>query len=728
MFQPPSPLVEKVGPLLGRVGTEILNDATQRALPLRDRGELALASFKAELVAFTYATLGLIIVSQKTGSSLGRAIRDEWGPLDSVPKRESARLIAGALRVAERGVPESGIPPHGGIFDSALFSSVLDPETGKARVSDALFSEFFSALWALSEGPAQSGSSRKFLGELYEAILELEPELIQNQKDVIFRLSTDAREHARRRFGSYYTPERLIEEVLDGALNPLIARAVALGGKDATNALLELRVIDPACGSGDFLRGATWRIAKALTELDGETEAGPQQNFATVLERCIFGIDIDPLAREICRLGLWLEVSETKSGLTPSSIPIRLGNAIAIPPEADDPSSKASGRSALRYFDWNQEFPEVMERGGFDAILGNPPWIAHAGRAAQSLPEDLKAYYKRHAEPFSGYPTTHGIFAGVLPRMLRPRGRLGLVLPASVSELKGYTATRRAHDRYNTFTEELIDFGEGQFPGVTQPCMALISERSPRGRGAEAGTPWPVARTDLNLDEKSLLEKLLSFAPLPPELFGERGLQSDRSLLHHLEKTPVPTGRFTMPIREGTDVREFTLLAPRFHADPIALGARLRSESEFQSVRVLVRQTARYPIAALSDGLAFRNSLLAGFEVPSWPASALVALLNSSFIRWAHFQRFRDARQPILPQVKIGHLRRLPMPARALSGALSDLSGFGVPMGKGRAPSRSDLDELVFELYELTAGERNIIRLWRDRVIVPPDPRERSSP
>src|SRR5690606_14852258 len=144
-----------------------------------------------------------------------------------------------------------------------------------------------------------------------------------------------------------------------------------------------------------------------------------------------------------------------------------------------------------------------------------------------------RAHYERCCEAFSGYPTTHGVFAGTLPCWLRPSGRLGLVLPTSVSELQGYLPARRAHDRYYTLDGDLLDFGEGKFPGVTQPCMALVSVRTEGGRGEDAGSPWPVARPELGRVERALLDKVATLAPLPKTLFGERGLQSDRALREH---------------------------------------------------------------------------------------------------------------------------------------------------------------------------------------------------
>src|SRR5690606_16866216 len=124
-----------------------------------------------------------------------------------------------------------------------------------------------------------------------------------------------------------------------------------------------------------------------------------------------------------------------------------------------------------------------------------------------------------------------------------------------------------------------------------------------------------------------------------------------------------------------------------------------------------------FPIATLSDGLAFRNSLLAGFELPEWPACALVALLNSSFVRWLHYQRYREARQPILPQVKISHLRSIPAPPGGLGASAYELIRLAETVssqGELSPRARQDLDALIAELYGLTAEEQAVIESFRE--------------
>jgi hypothetical protein len=124
----------------------------------------------------------------------------------------------------------------------------------------------------------------------------------------------------------------------------------------------------------------------------------------------------------------------------------------------------------------------------------------------------------------------------------------------------------------------------------------------------------------------------------------------------------------------------------------------------------VVRQTARYPIAALHGGLPFRNSLLAGFRVDGLPPELVVGLLNSALYRALHLATQRDARQATFPQVKVAHLRALPAPPedavqRSQIAELScELSAGGVD------PALADrLDAAVFELFSVkTAAAREI--------------------
>jgi hypothetical protein len=350
-----------------------------------------------------------------------------------------------------------------------------------------------------------------------------------------------------------------------------------------------------------------------------------------------------------------------------------------------------------------------MKRG-FGAILGNPPWVSYAGRAAQPLDDRLRGYFTSFYRGFGGYRNLQALFVErTVHDLLAPQGRLGLVLPSSMAELDGYGPSRAAHDRFAECDPELPDLGEDSFRGVFQPSMVLRSTRRVQECDGVAGEAWPIARPDLDADAQRILKQLEGDV-LPAALFGERGLQSSGDDVQHLLEEPA---KGTVPIRAGSDIQAFRRLAPSLHAETAWFGNRLRAASEWANVKVLIRQTARVPIAVRSDGVAFRNSILAGFEDADHPADFLVAYLNSTPIRWYHFNCHRDARLG-MPQVKIGHLRSIPAPRqRKVIGALADLGATWSKRNSGiDADEQHRLDEVVATGLRVTTED--LARMRRD--------------
>jgi len=382
-----------------------------------------------------------------------------------------------------------------------------------------------------------------------------------------------------------------------------------------------------------------------------------------------------------------------------------------------------------RFLHWHLRYPRIFTvpgknarasnpftgwNGGFHLVIGNPPWIAHSGRAAQPLEPHVRNYFDVCEPAFAGYKTTHGLFVHLGARLLRPGGRLGMIVPTSVADLEGYRPARRAHDRLCQAERSLPDFGD-VFEGVFQPCMALISIRREGQLEDPPADAWDLERKDLQGPEHELLGRLGQLAPLPASLFGERGLQTTAQLRQSIRELDGPQPPFEVALREGADIQEWTTKSARLFGDASAIGKSLRAAEQWSEVALLIRQTARWPIASASDGLAFRNSLLAGFEREDWKRGELLLLLNSSLIRWLHYHRFRDARQG-MPQVKIGHLRSIPAPSRLTDEERLRWRAEGdrlIARNKGILPEeRASVDAWVFEAYALSADEIRIVRAW----------------
>ncbi|HVW23930.1 MAG TPA: hypothetical protein VHC69_01075 [Polyangiaceae bacterium] len=580
----------------------------------------------------------------------------------------------------------------------------------------------------------------------------LAPLCLRNRRAAPGALVVDE-SHERRRSGSHYTPPSLAQKVVARALAPLVEGA-------SSAAIRTLHVCDPAMGSGAFLEPAAQFLATALARAQ-RTEAAStppdasidRDAMRTVVVECLYGVDKDPVATDLARARLAALVTQPGPPPPDLSRHLKTGDALvgtvrvearrSLPSAAQDASLRPP--RALAPFHWSTEFADVFAQSdGFDACVGNPPWVAYVGRAAQPLAPALADYYETTNPAFRAYRTLHGLFVRRAAELLRSGGRLGLVLPTSVADLSGYGPTRDAHDALCDVDPELIDFGDGAFEGVFQPCMALTStrrraptpasversrdstERSRDSTERPRGSIWQLARTDLEPVAARLLERLEALPKLASELFGERGFQTTGDDLAHLRKLAGPSPPFVVPIHEGADVAEFRTEPPRTYLDPQGLRGRLRDAADFRAVGVLIRQTARYPIASVSDGVAFRNSVLAGFTNHAWSAPALAAYLNASLVRFYHFARHRDARQG-MPQLKIGHLRALPdVPDATTRGKLHALgeslsrANAGIPTAE-----RQQLDDIVAVAFDLRPSERDMVQKWALENPLPISRRER---
>ncbi len=168
------------------------------------------------------------------------------------------------------------------------------------------------------------------LGSIYESLLELHPRI--NQDAGTFELVTAAG-HERKTTGSYYTPTSLINCLLDSALDPVVDEAAKKPtAEEAEQAVLNLKVCDPACGSGHFLIAAAHRIGKRLAAIrTGDAEPAPdalRHAIRDVIGHCIFGVDINPMAVELCKINLWFESIEPGKPLSFLDHHIQRGNSL----------------------------------------------------------------------------------------------------------------------------------------------------------------------------------------------------------------------------------------------------------------------------------------------------------------------------------------------------------------------------------------------------------------
>ncbi|WP_232079246.1 Eco57I restriction-modification methylase domain-containing protein [Mycobacterium conspicuum] len=241
---------------------------------------------------------------------------------------DAHQIITDAL--AGHGLPALGLNGLGAGLYARDFLGILDG----ARLPNYAFVAAIKALSQISD--PQTGTPRNVdyrnldseeFGGMYEGLLAYTPRY--DPTDHTFSL-TVAAGNERKKSGSYYTPTELIDVVLTETLDPLIADARKQS--DPEQALLALTVVDPACGSGHFVVGAARRIATALAEVrTGDTEPSPaavRAATADVIERCLYGVDINDLAIEITKVALLLEAFDASRPLPFLDAHFRVGNTL----------------------------------------------------------------------------------------------------------------------------------------------------------------------------------------------------------------------------------------------------------------------------------------------------------------------------------------------------------------------------------------------------------------
>ncbi|WP_449101549.1 Eco57I restriction-modification methylase domain-containing protein [Pseudomonas veronii] len=227
-----------------------------------------------------------------------------------------------ALRIVFKGLsegePRLALPALGG-----LFATSQCPTLDAASLDNAhLLAAMQNLRWASHKGLLAPVDYRNMgpeeLGSVYESLLELVPEVDLPARQFGFvGLTSEGSTagNARKLSGSYYTPDSLVQELIKSALDPVIEQRIAAQPKEPIEALLSIRVIDPACGSGHFLLAAARRLAEKLAQLRAtlsnegseQTEQDFRHALREVVSRCIFGVDRNPMAIELARTALWLE-------------------------------------------------------------------------------------------------------------------------------------------------------------------------------------------------------------------------------------------------------------------------------------------------------------------------------------------------------------------------------------------------------------------------------------
>ncbi|WP_343329299.1 Eco57I restriction-modification methylase domain-containing protein [Polaribacter staleyi] len=303
----------------------------------------------------------------------------------------------------------------------------------------------------------------------------------------------DKQTSKRKKDGVFYTPKYITKYIVENTVGKLcIEKKVALGIKEEEyfkgrknrnkttiaklvdlldtyrDWLLQLTICDPACGSGAFLNQALDFLIKEHTYIDelktkvlgGGLQFSDIEN--TILENNIFGVDLNEESVEIAKLSLWLRTAQPRRKLNNLNSNIKCGNSLID-------SKAVAGNKA---FNWLEQFPKVFEKGGFDVIIGNPPYVRH------ELITIIKPYLQKKFKCYNGTADLYTYFYEKGIEILNENGVFSFITPNKFIESNYGKNLRQYLNNFNII--EIVDFGELQVfsDASTFPCIFTLNKKA----------------------------------------------------------------------------------------------------------------------------------------------------------------------------------------------------------------------------------------------------------
>lgn len=400
-------------------------------------GELTTQDYYHELLRLVYRLILLFVAEDRDlllDPNAPPTVRDRYGRYYSTgrlrrlaERRKGTRhadLYSGLRLVMDAlgrrdGAPGIGLAPLGGF----LFGPAACPHLDVVQLANVDLLDAIRELTTIEERGVRRvvdyrnlGSEE--LGSIYESLLELHPSVDVDAPS--FALAT-ATGHERKTTGSYYTPTSLIGVLLDSALDRVLAEIADKPTKeDAEAAILEMSVVDPAAGSGHFLVAAAHRIAKRLAQVrTGDDEPSPTATRTALrdaIARCLYAVDVNPMAVELCKVSLWLEALEPGKPLTFLDHHIKCGNSLlgatpdlvaaGIPDAAYAPITGDDTIITRAWRDRNRGEREGQQTL-FEARLTIPTDVLAAeARALDAIPDDTAEAIAGKAVSYAAFETS----------------------------------------------------------------------------------------------------------------------------------------------------------------------------------------------------------------------------------------------------------------------------------------------------------------------------------
>ena len=658
-------------------------------------------------------------------------------------------------------------------YNSGLFhfnqekeqNSRPDDLTLSLDIDDKILKDIISNLYYPKSPYAFLYIPSDILGQVYERFLGKVIRLTAGHNAKV-----EEKPEVRKAGGVYYTPTYIVEYIVKNTVGKL---AESKSPKDVAL----LKVVDPACGSGTFLLGAyqflldwhlNWYVEnepekaeknKAIVKIgDGYRLTTAKKK--EILLNNIHGVDIDAQAVEVTKLSLLLKVLENASGqlglglervLPDLGNNIKCGNSLVgfdyfegqlLPNEEE--------RASVNPFDWRNEFKEVFAKGGFDIVIGNPPY------AYRNATEDnVRDYYLQNYQSAEGNFELYKFFIENNLRINREQGLSGIIVSATFLVQPSFQKLRKAILSKSKIIE-LSPLGPGVFEDATVDTTILLTEKASLIQNHKVAiktpnlpvnlaitVPYFVSQDRFSQNSGMVFDYKLSdvSANITKKLFEnfpnieagfEFGVGINTGFIREELVSDKQQDKRYHPMVAGTGISRYGKVNTKgwimYDKDYVKkrgkLGRTLPAENFLSSEKILVVRTRnlsleRRIIATIdTDGGYNLNRLSNIIARTGYSLLGLLGILNSNLFNWLFSTRFYDY------EIKPVYLRNSPLADcnnKKLISLVEQMIAFHKSLIVAKTPQEKErferqievtdkaIDSLVYELYGLSDEEIKIV-------------------
>ena len=575
-----------------------------------------------------------------------------------------------------------------GQYNSGLFDFSRDKITQNIEVDNKVIKEIINELYYPKCPYEFSVISVAIIGNAYEQFLGKTITIGNNHK-----VKLEDKPEVKKAGGVYYTPEYIVDYIVKNTVGEKIKNK-------KPEEIAKIKIVDPACGSGSFLLGAYKYLLDYHIEyyakygnkkFKGSKEDVIDENGNLLLRvkkqiliNNIFGVDIDSNAVEVAKLSLLLKCME---GETPASIMneqslwseralpsldnnIKCGNSLIgsdFYHSQDMLNIDAETQYKINCFDWESEFKEIFSNGGFDIVIGNPPYVG-----IHKLDKIQLDYFKNKYSVYKGQTNLYSIFIEKsIYYLAKSDAKISFIVPRYLKFNIDSEEVRKLFLKYNI--EQLVEVGKA-FKKVNIECIIFIISKNTNNEYINIIDYYPnsniefikkvnkniffefpniIFNTIVSVSEIKIINKILKLGIKIENICDlKRGMEIGKKSIRE-NKSGVKT-------LLGEEVSKYVIqykntFCIKTHKEVL----RLKSFSEIE--KVLIRRVANNLTATYDNDNFYFIKNLYSLTSNKWNIKYILALINSKLLNFFFKKYFTTKKEDIFPEIQSYHINELPI-------------------------------------------------------------------